>query len=268
MNRIVKVVSFPANYWGRKGASDFSELEDIQFEDEDGVRFSMRAVHCSSRLKVGCWYERYVISSIGQLYGFTYLQDRNQPSANFEEPATLTTENVTVVEVPDAANDDHFVLRSTDDSLLRIAMESVTDYFTVGDVGIATVRVTRLHRTVESLRLPDGVISDFPIAPGTVSWRRGRAVVHTGYRWLSLKDALDTELCALSSVGTLISSLKLCDGAIGSPHEYSINAYLWKVGRQFVVDASENFSREYAVFSRRVEADHFMYELRREFWAR
>lgn len=81
MSHIVKVVSFPANYWGRRGASDFIELEDIQFEDEDGVRFSMRAVHCSSHLKVGCWFERYVISSIGQLYGFTYLQDRNHPSA-------------------------------------------------------------------------------------------------------------------------------------------------------------------------------------------
>jgi len=257
MGRIVKVISFPIQ---RNPLTD--QLDDPVFEDEGGQRFSVPRAVCTTFLQVNCWYRMYGPYGIHRSTQFTFLHERNRHTRISDEEPTLVSASAIVVEVPSADNGDEFLIQVDGGSTYRIALEQVADWFQVGDIGIATIRSTSRHANCQSFVLPPGKLSQFPIVQGTVAEEGGKVVVHSGYRWCALQEALMKSYCALEDVGTLIATKRICGGAINSAMEYSINAYVWKVGREYVVDSSENLGTEFHVFTRRKDVDNFIRDLK------
>ena len=244
MNRIVKVISFPGNFsQDRYNGSilNLDKREPILLEAEDGSVRKLPAISCANELEVGRWYEMYLISAtLFPRYGFHYLKDRNDPPLPESVPPRTRTLPVTVVEQPSEENDDEFTVRQDNGTTRKIHLSSVRQYLTVGTQALLTIRVLGSHESYESLELPKGKRSRYPTKPGTVKEENRRVTVSNGYRWVSVRQAIDEDLLDPSAVGTLVKSAKICSGAIGGPSEYTIFVHVWKVGLEYVLDERED----------------------------
>lgn len=243
MNRIVKVISFPSDFvtTNRGHIFEVTKGDPILLEDETGNVSKLPTISCANYLKIGCWYEMYLISAVGfPRYGFHYLKDKNDPPQPDSVPPRTVTHSVTVVEQPSGENDDEFTVIQSDGTTRKIHLTRVRQYLRVGAKALLTIKVLGSHESCESLVLPEGKRSRYPTKPGQVRQEDGRVTVSNGYRWISVRHALDEDLLDPSEVGTLVRSAKICSGAIGGPSEYTIFVHVWKVGLEYVVDERED----------------------------
>jgi len=90
------------------------------------------------------------------------------------------------------------------------------------------------------LALSKGKRSRYLTKPGMVEVTKGVVTVSNGYRWLSVRQAVDEDLLGPEEVGVLVKSAKICQGAIESPGEYTIFVHVWKIGSEYLLDEREN----------------------------
>lgn len=269
MGNIVKVLSFPSNFRIGGTLSPFELRDasrDIQLEEESGQVRRLPEISCAHQLRVGKWYEMYLISAVHfPRYGFHYLRERNEPeSATISAegaPQTVTSE-VTIKEVPARENDDTFLVSFPNGSQRRISVSVSHGYLATDSRATLAIRKRGTVEEIESLRPVGKTIAPFPIEPGTVRHTAKQVEVFSGYRWMNLSEALTESLVNLDAVGQLVRSVKICDGAIGSPSQYTIYVHLWKVGGTYVIDATEE-GDGFECFSSKKLAESRIREMRR-----
>ncbi len=150
------------------------------------------------------------------------------------------TRLVTVVEQPSDENNDEFTVKQSDGTTTKIHVSKTLQYLRVGAEAVLTIKEIGSQVICDSLVLPQGKRSRFPTKPGTVKRQNGKVTVSNGYRWISIKHALEEDLLDPSEVGTHVKSAKICSGAIGGPSEYEIFVHIWKIGSEYLLDEREN----------------------------
>lgn len=147
MGNIVKVLSFPSNFRTGGTLSPFELRDasrDIQLQEESGRICRLPEISCAHQLRVGKWYDMYLISAVHfPRYGFHYLTERNEPeSATISAdgaPQTVTSE-VTIKEVPARENDDTFLVSYPNGGQRRISVSVSHGYLATESRATLTIR--------------------------------------------------------------------------------------------------------------------------------
>lgn len=171
---------------------------------------------------------------------------------------------VRVREIPGATNDDSFVVEDDRGTCWSVSIHLADGYFKQGMRALLVVEHKDSQVRVSGLRSESGQRKRFYRNPGRVRRRGRHTEVWSGYRWMSLQEALDEGFVGLEDVGRLVNRVRVGGGAYGGPGEYAIEVFLWRVPEGYLLDVRED-GEGIEFFSLKREAMERVEEIRSTF---
>jgi hypothetical protein len=277
----VKVISFPEGFTSRVNQSPFVMREEwhvIVLEDEAGNISRLPEVCCKQVLQEGMWYHMFQTNAIMYpKYHFQFLEEKNyghkktkqqdrNPPPNLPQGRLPRTEKriVTVIEQPTEENWDNYVVRLSDKTTVKVDYSIAQSFFAIGDKAKVEFRIDKDGRSIQSMKpIKPSQYKETPLPLYDIRRSRKGVEVSNGYRWATLEDALNQSWASLEECGKHIGTKRICNGAIGSAMEYTINMYLWKVEHVYVLDLKDE-GEGYEVYKSRKAVDARMREIREQ----
>jgi hypothetical protein len=209
----------------------------IEILSADGATHKIPAHHARELFRVGQVVEYYTATG----GGIPLWAEVRLVRTPFTPPPPPVTDSfaVTVLEQPTLANDDYFVVVDDRGERWRVPFWSTEGYLKAQDGAVLVVERQGKNVYCKSLRSASDTPRRFPRRPGRVKVESRHTHVWTGYRWMTLSEALDAGLVEPHEVGHSLQTIRVGGGAYDSPGEYSIEVFLWRVAEGWLLDLRE-----------------------------